>query len=73
MATKKTLELERGKKHNDGIWRPEEDERLNQSAPKANTEPKGDINCIHCGRLFFAYESSAGYVGLCDYCLHQGD
>jgi len=72
-AQKKMLEWERSRKRNDGIWRPEEDERLSRPAPKAASESKGDINCIHCGRSFFAFQSSASAFGLCDNCLHSGD
>ena len=72
-SERKAIEFARNQKRNDGIWRPEEDERLNRPAPKTSNEPKGDMNCIHCGRLFFAYQSSASDFGLCDDCLHSGD
>ena len=66
-------DVARSQKQNDGIWRPEEDERLNRVAPRTNNEPKGDTNCIHCGRLLFAHLASAGEFGLCDECLHSDD
>ena len=72
-AERSAGEIARGQKRNDGIWRPEEDERLNRPTPRASDEPKGDANCIHCGRLFFTYLASAGEFGLCDECLHSDD
>jgi hypothetical protein len=34
-------------------------------------KPAGDIECIHCHSLFFAYQSAGAEYGLCDYCLHK--
>ena len=73
VTEKRLLQGDRRPKRNDGIWRPEDDERLNGSAPTVSDKPKGDTNCIHCGRLFFAYQSGASDFGLCDDCLHSGD
>lgn len=61
------------KKRDDGIWRPEDDARLNPSKARTQKEPEGDLECVHCHQSFFAYQSSAADFGLCDYCLHSGD
>ena len=58
--------LERSRKRNDGIWRPEEDERLNPPVMVSMLpeEPNGNFNCVHCGN-----SPAAGEHGLCDDCL----
>jgi hypothetical protein len=58
---------------NDGIWRPEDNERLNPPRAALRTEPQYDLECIHCHQRFFGWQSSAADFDLCDYCLHRGD
>lgn len=41
-----------------------------EPSTRVHQESQNDMTCIHCGRGFRSYTSSAGEHGLCDDCLH---
>ncbi len=53
----------------DDDWKRQRDARLRNREGNRDGDKFPKDNCIHCGRPFYAHESSGGEYGICQDCI----